>query len=389
MNFKWIGFAEKDYFQAKDSQPTRGPSKPMEIPALIQAGLTGLKTVYALVNSNGQIVSYDPLFPKWISAEQDSVVGLQLLEVLPEFVGQESELDQVGRGDRPFVRIDYCERASPAGGQRRYLHLVAVPGPGESEVALMVLVTDVTEQGQLLQALTQSRNELRLARHKMIQLTYQLDYLLRHYVPAGVADALLVGNLQPNLGGELRPVTILFADVRGFTTVAEQLSPEHLIEHLNNYWSVVADAINEVDGTISQFQGDNVLAIFNAPEDQPDHAWRAVRAGIRVQQAVMAFKSKQAPPKTQLDFGVGINTGLAVVGHLGARWRHNYTAIGDAVNLAARITAAAPAGEIWISQTTRRELPDTVTVEPLPAITFRGKSRPTALFLVTKESDPR
>ena len=218
----------------------------------------------------------------------------------------------------------------------------------------------------------------------------RMQTLLEQYVAPEVAELMLASDADLTTGlGEIRRVTILFADVRGFTTVAEQLSPEHLIEHLNNYWSVVADAINEVDGTISQFQGDNVLAIFNAPEDQPDHAWRAVRAGIRVQQAVMAFKSKQAPPKTQLDFGVGINTGLAVVGHLGARWRHNYTAIGDAVNLAARITAAAPAGEIWISQTTRRELPDTVTVEPLPAITFRGKSRPTALFLVTKASDPR
>jgi adenylate cyclase len=377
-------FADKGYFQAKDSQQTKGPSKPMNIPAMVQAGLTGLKTVYALVNSNGQIASHDPLFPKWISAEQDSMVGLQLLDVLPEFMGQEQQLEQVSRGDQPFLRIDYSGRAGPDGGQMRYLHLVAVPGPGESDVALVVLVTDVTEQGQFLQALTQSRNELRLARHKMTHLTYQLDYLLRHYVPAGVADALLAGNLQPNLGGDLRPVTVLFADVRGFTTVAEQLSPEHLIEHLNNYWSVVADAINEVDGTISQFQGDNVLAIFNAPEDQPDHAWRAVQAGLGLQQAVSAFKAQQASPETQLDFGVGINTGPAVVGHLGARWRHNYTAIGDTVNLAARITDATPAGEIWISQTTRQQLPDTVAVEPLPAITFKGKSRPTALFLVRK-----
>ena len=113
---------------------------------------------------------------------------------------------------------------------------------------------------------------------------------------------------------------------------------------------------------------------------------RAVRAGIRIQQAVKYHRVQQSLQEAPFDFGVGINTGPALVGNLGAQWRYSYTAIGDTVNLAARITGAAPAGEIWISQATRRELPVEVVVEPLPSVKFKGKSQETSLFRVLHAS---
>lgn len=352
-----------------------------EIPDLLRAGLIGLNTVCVLVNTAGRILEHDPLFPTWIAAEQDRLAGRPLTDVLPEFIGMEPELEQVRRAEKPYLRVEHSARAGES-GQVRYLTFTVVAGRPDTEVALLVLVTDVTEQGVYLQELTQNRNELRLTRRKLAQLSYQLDYLLRHYVPADVADALLAGDLKPDLGGELRPVSILFADVRGFTSLAEQLAPEPLVQHLNDYLHVVAEAINEAGGTISQFQGDNLLAIFNAPRNQPDHALRAVQAGLSLQQALASYQAQQPPHEARLNFGVGINTGPALIGNLGAQWRYSYTAIGDTVNLAARITGAVPAGEIWISNATRQHLPQTVAVEPLPAITFKGKSQTTTLYRV-------
>jgi class 3 adenylate cyclase len=248
----------------------------------------------------------------------------------------------------------------------------------------LVLVTDSTEAGEQIQELTQSRNELRLTRRRLAELSYRLDYLLRHYLSAEVADALLQGDLQPKLGGELREISILFADVRNFTIIAEQLPADQMVHLLNEHLEIIAGVVAEYDGLISQFQGDNLLVMFNASTEQPDHAQLAVECGIAIQTALATFQSQQPPEQARLNFGIGINTGLALVGNIGAKQRYSYTALGDPVNLAARITAAVPAGEVWFSQTTRKKLKNNIQAQPLPPITFKGKSQPTPIFKAIK-----
>jgi adenylate cyclase len=170
--------------------------------------------------------------------------------------------------------------------------------------------------------------------------------------------------------------------VRDFTLLSEQLSPDRIVRILNAYLNVVAQAVEEFDGTITQFQGDNLIAVFNMSDDQPDHALQAVKAAITLQRAVANYQTQQPPNEPRLHFGVGINTGTALIGNIGAHQRYSYTAVGDAVNLAARITSVAPANKIWLSQATYSQLKNAVVVEPLPPLTFKGKRQPTRLFQV-------
>lgn len=351
----------------------------MKIPDFIQAALIGLKTGCALVDLDGQIVEHDLLFPVWTMGEQCNLVGLPLLDILPELVGQEEALESVSQGQSPFFRLDHLNRRGP-NNEILYLMLTIIIGEPTAGIALNVLITDVTEQGLYIQELMQHRNELHLTKRKLADLSYQLDYLLRHYLPAQVADGLLKGELQPHLGGELRQVSILFADVRGFTTLSEQLTPEQVVHLLNKYLDVVTDAIEEFGGIISQYQGDSLMVMFNASAPQPDHAQRAVQTGLALQQAVMLYHAQDLPAAAQLEFGVGINSGPALIGNIGAHRHYEFTAIGDTVNLAARITGAVPAGEVWLSQTTSEQLKPHIAIEALPPLTFKGKSQATSLF---------
>lgn len=354
----------------------------MKIPDFIQAALIGLKTGCALVDLEGQIVEHDLLFPVWTMGEQCSLVGVPLTDILPELIGQEEALESVRCGQSPFFRLDHLNRRGPK-NELLYLMVTVIIGEPNAGIALNVLVTDVTEQGLYIQELMQHRNELHLTKRKLADLSYQLDYLLRHYLPAQVADGLLKGELQPQLGGELRHVSILFADVRGFTSLSEQLAPEQIVHLLNEYLDVIAEAVEEYGGIISQYQGDNLMVMFNASTPQPDHAQRAVQTGLALQQAVRHYHAQDLPAAAQLEFGVGINSGPALVGNIGAHRHYEFTAIGDTVNLAARITGVVPAGQVWFSQATYEQLTAAITVEELPPLIFKGKSQPTPLFRPT------
>ncbi len=351
-------------------------------PHFTQAALAGLKTTYAQVNSTGHIIEHDSLFSKWLLSEESNLAGMALLDALPEFFGQETEIEDVRQGKQPFFRLENINRSATTTGKPRYLTLTVISDQSDSDTALTVLLTDVTEQGQYLQELTQNRNELRMAQRRLADLSYRLDYILRHYLSPNVADALLKGELQLELGGELREVSILFADVRDFTPLSEKLSPGQVVQLLNEYLGVVSRAIEDFDGAITQFQGDNVIAIFNMTCDQPAHALYAAKAGAALQQAVMAYQAQRPPKEPCLYFGVGINTGTALIGNIGAYKRYSYTATGDAVNLAARITGAVPATQIWIGRSTYDQLDDTIAVESLPPMVFKGKSQSTQLYRV-------
>ncbi|MFN8457446.1 MAG: hypothetical protein U0401_22765 [Anaerolineae bacterium] len=153
----------------------------MKIPNFIQAGLIGLKTGCALIDLEGQIVEHDLLFPVWTMGEQRSLVGWSLWDVLPELIGQEESLESVRQGQSPFFRLEHLNRRSPK-NEALYLMVTVIIGEPNAGIALNVLVTDVTEQGRYVQELMQHRNELHLTKRKLADLSYQLDYLLRHYL---------------------------------------------------------------------------------------------------------------------------------------------------------------------------------------------------------------
>ena len=345
-----------------------------------QSILKDLKTAYAFLDASDRFVKHSPRFAQWLSTESRNIVGTHLIDVLPEFYGQEEELMHVRQGKTPFVELEHVNRTQ-ANGETFYFTLTVIPYAQDAQASLAVLMTDVTRQGKYLQELIQSRNELRLLRRELFQLNEQLDFLLRHYLPSEVAEALVKGTLRPELGGELREISVLFADVRDFTAITESMSPEFVMPLLNEYLEIAVKAVHQYGGVVNQFQGDNLMAIFNAPQDQADHATRAVKASIALQEGITNHHVQHTAERA-LHFGVGINTGPAVVGNSGARWRYTYTAIGDVVNMAARITSVVPARQIWIGQVTYEQLQDRIILEPLPAITFKGKRQPTQLFRV-------
>lgn len=193
------------------------------------------------------------------------------------------------------------------------------------------------------------------------------------------------------LGGEQRELTILFSDIRGFTTVSEDLTPPELVALLNEYLSPMTRIVLEERGTLDKFIGDAVMAIFNAPLDVPQHAVHACRAAVRMLEELQRLnKGFVGRGMHSLDIGIGINTGPAVVGNMGADIRFDYTAIGDSVNLASRLEGLNKLydSHILISEDTRRQVPpDMFCFREVDRVRVKGKHKPVVLFelLVDKQ----
>jgi len=193
---------------------------------------------------------------------------------------------------------------------------------------------------------------------------------------------------QLALGGERAEITVLFADLRGFTTFAEQQTPEQLVRVLNCYLAAATEAILREGGTVDKFLGDAVMAWFNAPVAQPDHTLRAVRAALGIHAAVEKLHT-QVTEEQRLWFGCGIHVGDAVVGLVGSEQRLEYTAIGDCVNTAQRITQSAEARRVLVSAKAYDCVADAVeavAVEPLQA---RGKAAPLEIYEILRVCEDR
>jgi adenylate cyclase len=191
------------------------------------------------------------------------------------------------------------------------------------------------------------------------------------------ADA---GNLR--LGGEQREVSVFFADIRGFTRLSEQLSPEAVMQLLNAYLSVVADAVVQHDGIVNKFVGDSIMAVWNAPQSQPDHALLAVKAAWGAQQKLAELRQRENRP-LPVQIGIGINTGVAVAGNVGSAGRTEYTVIGDSINVASRICSSTPGNEVWIGPETYNQTKDYIETEKLEAQKLKGKAAPITVYRVT------
>jgi len=163
----------------------------------------------------------------------------------------------------------------------------------------------------------------------------------RHFLSPEVIDQLIEHPERLKLGGERRILSIFFSDLQGFTSISENLDPETLVDLLNDYLTAMTDIIHEEGGTIDKYEGDAIIAFWNAPLDVPDHAVKAVRAALRCQAKLADMRPNyKERVGAELHMRIGINTGTAVVGNLGSHKRFDYTVMGDAVNLAARLEGA-------------------------------------------------
>jgi class 3 adenylate cyclase len=211
------------------------------------------------------------------------------------------------------------------------------------------------------------------------RLYRQIDALFRSYMSPDVATALLADPTQAALGGAIVEITVLFADLRGYTTFSERTEPDQVVALLNRYFGLAVPIVLEHGGTVAQFVGDAVMALWNAPTRQPDHALRAGRAALAMQGAIgWAARGRPDWPR----FRVGINSGPALVGNIGSEELRNFTAIGDTTNLAARLEGEAPVGSVLIGERTLELIGGAAEVEPVGELQVKGKERPVRAFLL-------
>lgn len=203
------------------------------------------------------------------------------------------------------------------------------------------------------------------------------------YLPRAVIDRMLEGDRMPEIGGEERELTVLFSDIQGYSAIAEPLTPRALVSFLNEYLSVMAEIIEAHGGFIDKYIGDAVVAVFGAPGNDPDHAAQGVRAALACQAALLDHQDQFGlPDGVTVATRFGLNTGTMLVGNIGSRRRFNYTVIGDAVNLAARLEGANKRYGSWIlvSGETVRRCGDALRFRELDAVRVVGREQPVRIY---------
>jgi class 3 adenylate cyclase len=207
--------------------------------------------------------------------------------------------------------------------------------------------------------------------------------LFRTFATREVADELLKTGFS--LGGKYVNASVMFADIRSFTTIGEKQDAADTIELLNNYFALMFEAIIGHHGTVNQLEGDGFMAIFGAPIHQEGHREQAVRAAIEMIELLKSFNIQQAAQnKIQIKIGIGIATGRVIAGYTGTQHRATYTCVGDTVNIAARIEKHTKEVEhpVLIDQYTSEGLPNDITVESLGPMLFKGKEQEIRIFAV-------
>jgi adenylate cyclase len=223
-----------------------------------------------------------------------------------------------------------------------------------------------------------------LAAHEQIAKQVTQRAALERFLSPDVVEMIAKNPENVRLGGINQKVSILFADIRGFTSLSEKLAPEKIVEILNHYFTHVTDIIFDHGGTLDKYIGDGVMAVFGAPLSKGNDAENAVRAAQSIQRLVAELnrdaEERQWP---QIRVGIGINTGIVTAGNVGSPRRIDYTVIGDSVNTASRLMSNAPPGKIIISEATAADLPEgTFALRLLRPLRVKGKSKRIPCFSV-------
>ena len=222
------------------------------------------------------------------------------------------------------------------------------------------------------------------AHEKIAQQSLQRSALERFLSPEVVE--MVVANPDIRLGGVNQEVTVMFADIRGFTTMSETMEPGRVVEILNEYFTRVTDVIFDNGGTLDKYIGDAVMAVFGAPISKGNDAAAAVNSAMQIQRLLIELNRDAAAREwPELRVGIGINTGNAIAGNIGSPRRLDYTVVGDAVNTAQRLMTNAAGGQILISESTAKKLGKTgktIDLDRLPELKVKGRSEAVPVFRV-------
>jgi adenylate cyclase len=200
--------------------------------------------------------------------------------------------------------------------------------------------------------------------------------------PRVVSSLVAHGETPQSLSGQAREITVLFSDIRGFTTLSEKRSPEQIVSLLNRYFSLQVEIIFRHGGTLDKFIGDAIMAFWGAPQDDPQHAAHAVAAALEMEQCLLRFKDELGEDGKDFDVGIGIHTGKAVVGFIGSDARMDYTAIGDTVNLSSRIEGLTKGvARILVSSDTVAHCQNAFDFSPTGSYKVKGRLQEVELFI--------
>ena len=215
------------------------------------------------------------------------------------------------------------------------------------------------------------------------------------YVTPSVVNEMLRNPDKLKLGGEKKELSVLFSDIRGFTTLAEEMEPETLVGLLNEYLTEMTEVVFEFDGLLDKYIGDAIMAVWGAPLEQADHPLRACRTALKMLDRLTKMQKKwEAEGTPRLDIGIGLNTGTMVVGNMGSDRRFDYTVMGDSVNLASRLEGINKeyGTQVMISEFTYERVKENFFCRELDAVRVKGKERPAKIFelvALRSEEDPR
>ena len=245
--------------------------------------------------------------------------------------------------------------------------------------------TDDPELKRLLQEIAQEEAGHEASLRSRMRLYEQRVFLrdtLSRYVSPAMADKIMKNPESLQLGGQRRHLTVLFADIKSFTSLAEKMDPAEVVEMLNYFFTRMVDLVFEHQGTLDKFLGDGLLAFFGAPMEVPQAASQAVACAIAMQQRLRAMQVKGTTPIQGMR--VGVNTGEAIIGNIGSEKRMDFTIIGDAVNVAARLLEVAREQEtpIVIGEGTYQEVEGKFSLKPGPSVVLRGRQEATVSYLV-------
>ena len=284
------------------------------------------------------------------------IVGHPLNEILASVSGElRTRLNEVRQTDQPVIDLEISHNLPSRGIVDWRLNLSPLKDAQQKTQGIAIVLDDMTE-----------RKKLEAQRR-----------LLERMVSPAVLEQINLKSFQ--IGGKKTGITILFADIRGFTSYSEKQTPEELVAVLNRYLAAAAEAVLAYEGTVDKFLGDAVMAWFNAPLPQPDHTLRAVKTALAIRTAIENLH-QELPAEAHLDFGIGIHYGEAVLGWIGTEKRLEYTAIGDSINTTKRIQENSARNQILISRDAYERVKDQVDAKPYAPLTVKGKAQPIEVY---------
>ena len=319
--------------------------------------LSSIATGVVTINRLGEVDSINKAGLKIMKTKKENVIGnhfMFLFEKDPSVIGL---IEKAEKENKICSEINISFITS---SQETVVNFSVSPRLGKNEeiLGLVLAIEDVTDVSK-------------------VKNTF------KRYVSKQVVDELLDDDAKLNLGGEEREVTVLFTDIRGFTSMSEKMKPEKVVSTLNEYFSLMIDIVFKYNGTLDKIIGDELMVVYGAPTSSKDDTERALKTAIDMQEEIKTFnKNRLKKKENPIYVGIGINRGLVVSGNIGSREMMDYTVIGDTVNLGARLCSAAGPNEIYVSDYVWENTKDLFNYKKLAPIKVKGKSKKIGIYKI-------